>query len=359
MKKISLTLVSVIFSILIFAQSPQSFKYQAVYRDNTGNIIANRSIAVQIKILQSSATGTEVFTETHNISTNAFGLFNIEIGSINATDFATIDWANGPYFVNTIIEGTDFGTSQLLSVPYALHAKTAETITGGITETDPFYSAWDKDYSDLINKPTIPAEADGSETKLTAGTNINITGSGTTASPYEISATGSGASGHYVGELYGGGIVYYVYDNGQHGLIASLDDLNSGNDAAWSATNNVEIGATAQSFYDGASNTAAIVAQDATAGYAATLCNNYTGGSQTDWYLPANWELNLLYNSAYLINKNLENDGDANTNGLSFGDYWSSTEYNKSNAWIYKFSYGNASVDGKSYAYRVRAVRTF
>jgi len=128
MKKTTFTFAMVLFSIFMFAQSPQSFKYQAVYRDNTGNIIANRSIAVQIKILQSSATGTEVFTETHNISTNAFGLFNIEIGSINATDFATIDWANGPYFVNTIIEGTDFGTSQLLSVPYALHAKTAESI---------------------------------------------------------------------------------------------------------------------------------------------------------------------------------------------------------------------------------------
>jgi len=299
MKKIILTLASVIFSILIFAQSPQSFKYQAVYRDNTGDIITDQSIAVQIRILQGSATGTEVFTETHNTSTNAFGLFNIEIGSVNPTDFASIDWASGPYYVNTIINGTDFGTSQLLSVPYALHAKTAETVTGG------------------------------------------------------------SAGGHYLGELYGGGIVYYVYDNGQHGLIASLDDLDGGSGVAWSATNNVEIGATAQSFYDGASNTAAIVAQDATSGYAATLCNSYSGGGQTDWYLPASWELNLLYNSAFLINKILENDGNTSTNGLGHLIYWSSTETANTTVWLYNFFYGNASNLNKINTYRVRAVRVF
>jgi len=122
MKKTGLTLVSVIFSILIFAQAPQGFKYQALYRDNSGNIIANENIAVQIKLLQGSATGTEVFSETHNTSTNDFGLFNLEIGSENPTAFATIDWSNGSYFVNTIVNGTDYGTSQLLSVPYALCA---------------------------------------------------------------------------------------------------------------------------------------------------------------------------------------------------------------------------------------------
>jgi len=122
MKKITLTLVSVIFSILIFAQSPQGFKYQAVYRDNSGNIISNQNIAVQIKLLQDSITGAVVFEETHNTATNDFGLFNIVIGSVNPTDFATIDWANGSYFVNVILNGTDYGTSQLLSVPYALCA---------------------------------------------------------------------------------------------------------------------------------------------------------------------------------------------------------------------------------------------
>ncbi|MDX9776817.1 MAG: FISUMP domain-containing protein, partial [Petrimonas sp.] len=80
------------------------------------------------------------------------GLVSVEIGSgtVVSGTFATIDWSNGPYFIKTETDptgGTSYtitGTSQLLSVPYALHAKTAESVTGGITETDPVYSAWDK-----------------------------------------------------------------------------------------------------------------------------------------------------------------------------------------------------------------------
>ena len=121
-----------------------------------------------------------------------------------------------------------------------------------------------------------------------------------------------------------------------------------------------------RSFYNGATNTAAIVAQDATAGYAATLCDSYTNNGFDDWYLPASWELNLLYNSAFLINKILENDGNASTNGFNaeyvsptYGCYWSSTETNHYIAWTYNFYDGNPSTKDKSNPYRVRAVRAF
>ena len=100
-----------------------------------------------------SASGTAVYVETQVPTTNANGLVSLEIGAgtVESGDFATIDWANGPYFIKTetaveapLTTYTITGTSQLLSVPYALHAKTAESVTGGITETDPVYSAWDK-----------------------------------------------------------------------------------------------------------------------------------------------------------------------------------------------------------------------
>jgi len=295
MKKISLTLVSVILSILIFAQAPQSFKYQAVYRDNTGNIITDQSIAVQIKLLQGSATGTEVFTETHNPSTNEFGLFNIEIGSENPTDFASINWANGPYFVNTIVNGTDFGTSQLLSVPYALYAKTAESITGG----------------------------------------------------------------HYVGELMGtdgeDGVVFYVDQTGQHGLICSKTDIDGGSGVAWSNIDNVEIGATAKSEFNGVSNTTAIIGQSGHTNSAAQLCVDYTTGgtSAGDWYLPSIDELSHIYHAKYEINKAL------NTNSFVLTYYWSSTESNSSSAWYYNFYGGSSGSTAKCSTDRVRAVRAF
>jgi len=168
MKKLNLILVLILTSVIMFAQTPESFKYQAVYRDATGNIIANQNISVQIRILEGSESGSEVFTETHNTSTNNFGLFNLEVGTVNTSDFPNINWGVNSYFVNTFINGTDFGTSQLLSVPYALHAKTADNITGGVTEIDPIFiaspanSITNVDITNWDNK--LDAEIDGSIT---------------------------------------------------------------------------------------------------------------------------------------------------------------------------------------------------
>lgn len=147
-----------------FAQSPEKMSYQAVIRNSSDALVINQSVGMQISILQGSAGGTAVYVETQTPTTNANGLISIEIGAGTAVsgNIATIDWTSGPYFIKTETDptgGTSYsitGTSQLLSVPYALHAKTADTVIGEITETDPVYSAWDKDYDDLINKPTIP-----------------------------------------------------------------------------------------------------------------------------------------------------------------------------------------------------------
>jgi len=181
-----------------------------------------------------------------------------------------------------------------------------------------------------------------------------------------VGGSATASSGHYVGELFGGGIVYYVYDNGTHGLIASLDDLDGGSGVAWSGNTSTLIGATAQSFYDGAGNTAAMVAQNATANRAGTLCSSYSNGGFSDWYLPANWELNLLYNSAYVISNILANDANGATQPLhpeyvapTYGRYWSSTEYNSTFAWFFNFNVGLSSIFYKTGTYRVRAVRAF
>ncbi len=128
-----------------FAQSPEKISYQAVIRDASDNLVTSHSVGMQISILQGSASGTAVYVETQAPTTNANGLVSIEIGAgtVVSGDFTTIDWANGPYFIKTETDPTGgetytiTGTSQLLRVPYALHAKTAETVSGGITETDP------------------------------------------------------------------------------------------------------------------------------------------------------------------------------------------------------------------------------
>lgn len=124
--------VGIWFASLCFthAQSPQGLNYQAVARDAAGNELINKSLAVQIAIHQSNATGTIVYSENHLVNTNPFGLFTLVIGSVDTTIFATINWASGPYFLEILLDtsatSTNFvsmGTTQFMSVPYALYAK--------------------------------------------------------------------------------------------------------------------------------------------------------------------------------------------------------------------------------------------
>ncbi len=145
MRKLYAILAVVLVTATIWAQSPQKMSYQAVIRNNSNVLVTNTQIGMQISILQGSVSGTVVYIETQTPTTNANGLVSVEIGG--GPGFNTIDWANGPYFIKTETDptgGTNYtitGISQLLSVPYALHAKTAESITGGIAETDPAFIA--------------------------------------------------------------------------------------------------------------------------------------------------------------------------------------------------------------------------
>ncbi|MCF8368636.1 MAG: hypothetical protein K9G76_06305 [Bacteroidales bacterium] len=132
-KKITIILMLVISLISGYTQTPEVFNYQAIARGTTGNIITNQQLAFQISILQGGPTGTTVYSEIHNPTTNDYGLVNLEIGNGIATigDFTTIDWSLGNYFLQIELDennGTNYqlmGTSQLLAVPYAFYAETA------------------------------------------------------------------------------------------------------------------------------------------------------------------------------------------------------------------------------------------
>jgi hypothetical protein len=145
MKKISL-LIAVFLTIIFntYSQSPESFNYQSVIRDSGGNIISNQAVGLQFTIYQNSASGTMVYQETFTENTNDFGLINVKIGmgSVQSGVFADIDWASGPYFLETAIDitgGTSYsvmGTSQLLSVPYALFAKTSGDTSWSVNDNE-------------------------------------------------------------------------------------------------------------------------------------------------------------------------------------------------------------------------------
>ena len=303
MKKL-FTLIALIVLATINAQAPQGFNYQATVRNNTGQLLLNQSVLVNFNILQNSDTGPVVYSENQTATTDDLGHINLVVGqgTPSTGTFSSINWGNGSYYLGIELNtGTGYvamGTTQLLSVPYALHANTVTSTTGS-----------------------------------------------------------TGGFTHFVGELYGGGIVVYVWKTAgvEHGLIASLTDLSAG--ILWTKLpfQTTLIGPTAQSFHDGFANTNAIVAQaGAGTDYAAGLCKAYNAGGFNDWYLPAINELKQCDNSLHTLTEVL---GEAN--GFRTSLYWSSTEELNDKSWGLGFYGGNIFYYFKSSLNRVRAVRRF
>jgi hypothetical protein len=135
MKKVIPFLSALFIATNLFAQAPQKMSYQAVIRNAGNSLITNTTVGMQISILQGSASGTPVYVETQLPVTNINGLASLEIGTgtIVTGNFSSINWATGPYFIKTETDpsgGTNYtitGTSELLSVPYALYAANSGT----------------------------------------------------------------------------------------------------------------------------------------------------------------------------------------------------------------------------------------
>lgn len=148
-----LTLLAILFfstTQLIAQSTPESFSYQAVVRDANGKPLSERTIGVRFEIMRSNMNGPLQYAETQQATTNESGLITLEVGAGNTTagNFSQISWSNGPFFIRVEIDptgGTNYSlttTSQLLSVPYALHAKVAESVLGGdVIEFDPHFDA--------------------------------------------------------------------------------------------------------------------------------------------------------------------------------------------------------------------------
>jgi hypothetical protein len=137
MKRIFTIAAALLMTVSVWAQAPEKMSYQAVVRDASNSLITTQAVGMQISILQGGATGTPVYVETQTPSTNANGLVSLEIGTgiLVSGDFTIIDWANDTYFIKTETDptgGTGYtitGTSQLMSVPYALYAKESGSST--------------------------------------------------------------------------------------------------------------------------------------------------------------------------------------------------------------------------------------
>ena len=180
MKRLNTLLTAILLTNMVWAQAPEKMSYQAVIRGTDNILYTNQDVGMQIGILQGSASGDLLYLENHTPTTNKNGLISIEIGAGSSVSgsFADIDWSKGPYFILTMTDptgGTNYsitGTSQLLSVPYALHAQTAENITGEITvtETDPLF------ISSIASTITATDTAKWNQSNTAAGVKLDSAG---------------------------------------------------------------------------------------------------------------------------------------------------------------------------------------
>jgi len=426
MKKITTVLLAILIALTVFGQTPEKFSYQAVIRNSNNELVTNQNIGMQISILQGSVNGASVYVETHSINTNTNGLVSLEIGTgnIQSGDFTNIDWAGDTFFIKTetdLTGGSDYtitGTTQLLSVPYALHAKTAESITGEITETDPVFSDWDKttgisitesqitdlgayiesendpvftnsyaaEISDVditnlnnlsgvntgdqdisgisINTQAIIDTASNLRNDLAEKNNVLTLNNSTVFTPsadyqpatkkYVDDNSGSSPTTYNIGDTVLGGIVFWVDESGEHGLIAATSDYES--TIKWNTGTNLYTGTkNGDGLYSGEMNTALIVAvqmpDNQGFDFAAKVCADYSvtmdGIPYGDWYLPSRYELNLLYLQKDIVG------------GFEDAYYWSSIEDYTPSAYVQDFSNGNQGINAKNDLNYVRPIRAF
>lgn len=132
--KLVLSLSALLVCGIAWGQAPERISYQSVVRDLNNDLIESQAVGVQITILQGAPNGANMYRERHSLTTNATGLLSLEIGAgaVQNGSLSAINWSMGPYFVERAIDpsgGTAYTlieTSQLFSVPYALHAQSAD-----------------------------------------------------------------------------------------------------------------------------------------------------------------------------------------------------------------------------------------
>lgn len=462
MKKLLLILPFLLLGFLSIAQVPQKMSYQAVVRNASNALVINASVGMQISILQGSATGTAVYVETQNPTTNDNGLVSLEIGNgtIVSGVFASIDWANGPFFIKTETDplgGSNYtivGTSQLLSVPYAMYAETSgSSLPGpqgpagpqGIPGNDGvpglqgpqgpvgsqgsfplgnnfgnmlFWndSIWQefpignngealvvcngvplwggcsasiatdsasllfqtvKLYGNVVDDGGSFVVVRGFCYSLVPNPTISdlVVSSGVGMGLFSVTLTnlppsssyyfrsfciGVGGTVTYGSELSfispseltlggngpGGGLIFYLDGNGG-GLEAAPFDQSIGME--WGCPGLLIPNCNGLMIGQGVINTSSIVNNCIVQSIAAKACFNFSFGGYSDWFLPSNDELLLMYDNLHL-------------NGLgSFQnqDYWSSSQVDEQMVWGRGFYDGNYHYLVKSTLYPVRAIRSF
>lgn len=266
--------LSIVFAVFVIMQTlvSQGFNYQTVLRNGGGLIESNRAVVLTFTIKQGSQTGTVVYSETHNATTNEFGIISVVVGAgtpVSGT-FSSIDWSNSPYYMNVKVDAEDMGTSMLNSVPYAnFAAKSATALSAdnanGLSVSGA--TAGDLLYFNGTNWVRLAKGTDNQVLTLESGTPAWKDAAAQAAEPK-------------IGESFSNGIIVGIYPDGD--VLVVKDQL----------------------ILDGVSANFSF----------ATATSKVTALTNGPWRIPTKKEMILLYTNSYVI-ANYDNDA----------TYWTST----------------------------------
>jgi hypothetical protein len=307
-----------------------------------GNKIFNGNVGIGTATPPAKLSVLAVPSEPSIPGTSSAGVFRI---GVNSNDGMDIGKSINPPYSSWIQNGFNATSAEPLSLnPLGGNV--------GIGTMTPAATA-QLDVSSTT-KGFLPPRMDSTQRNAIVSPAAGLTIYNTTLNAVQVyNGTVWSSTAHYIGESYGGGIVFYVYDNGQHGLIAATSDQSTG--IRWNGGSFINTRARGDGIGAGLKNTAIIIANQGPvdgAAFAATVCNEYSvtvgGVTYGDWYLPSKYELNLLY-----LKKNV-------VGGFAIDIfYWSSTEKDDLFGWIQRFSDGIQVNAAKGNGYYVRAVRAF
>lgn len=361
-----------------FSQFEKTFSYHAIVRNESGILLQNQNVGIKVSILEASENGPIIYSELNTVLSDNKGFLNFKVGTGSNTtgSLDNINWSSNLYFIKLeydLTGGNNYTlahTTQIQSVPYALFAlNTDDAGIGPIGPVGPVGPAGPQGVQGIQGEQGVEGPI-GEIGMVGPQGPQGIQGpEGLIGEIGPQGLQGIGGFEHFIGEYFQGGIIFYLYKDNlgvEHGYIVSIDDVSESVNwffnnlgTAWGA-----IGTSAQSYTDGLQNTLAIISNPTHVSSAAKLCNDYVYDGYSDWYLPAIFELSLLYNSLFDVNRSLAqlaNSDQCNALSPTWG-YWSSTERASNSTGdahqliIYGGSYSSTS---KNNLRKVRAIRKF
>ena len=399
MKKL-FTLLALAITLIATAQAPQGFNYQATVRNTAGELLLNQSVSFKFSILQNSDSGDIVYSENQTAITDDLGHINLVVGQGTATTgtFGGINWASGTYFLgielNTGAGYVAMGTTQLLSVPYALYANTAGNsqastpnlgdvlaVNNGANNLQIKNLANPTDAQDAVTKGyvqnlvsqinSIPPGNNNGEMLYWNGANwvnLNQGANGqilTYCNGEPKWTTGGVCPPQEIGDIYQGGKIIYIFQPGDsdyvqaetHGLIIPISAITT-TPSNWATFIMGEygclgstIGNTLSSLGSGIANTNSITTNCTSNQSGAYKCKNLTIGGYSDWFLPSKNEVAIIYQNYTAV---------GGVYPIQSQGVWCSTEINSNYAWVCSFDGGGGWVSlPKDYVFNIKPLRKF